>query len=229
MTKSSGPSLADFREYNREQLLDWLAANVGGGLMREGAGVRRIDKRHKPGSGAPLSGGMFRALHDPDVQLTDKIMQRVVDDLEREQPLWHTLLTPVYFAAEASPAMAEDWRRRAAGGASEQYAALYDIYLEAAEWMLGRAEEMLEKASRLRLVAPSPYPEDPETVWPKRFQSEARRRKVRHLFYKYLEELGDEREAHRRAAQAVGYSERTVRERIVKSRTESGHGEDRAG
>ncbi len=110
--------MADFREYNREQLLDWLAANVGGGLMREGTGVRRIDKRRKPGAGVPLTGEMFGALHDPDVQLTDKIMQRVLDALEREQPLWHTLLTPVYFAVDATPAMAEDWRRRAGGGAS---------------------------------------------------------------------------------------------------------------
>ncbi len=229
MTKRSGPSLGDFREYNREQLLDWLAANVGGGIMREGTGVRRIDKRRKPGPGAPLSGGMFHALHDPDVQLTDKIMRQVLDALERERPLWYTILTPVYFAADASLARAEDWRRRAAGGASEEYAALYGHYLAAVEWMLGRAEEMLERASRLRLVAPSPYPEDPETVRPKRFRSEARRRKVRHLFYKFLEELGDEREAHRRAAQAVGYSERTVRERIVKGRTGSRLGEDRAG
>ncbi len=96
--------------------------------------------------------------------------------------------------------------------------------------MLGRAEEMLERARRLRLVAPSPYPEDPETVRPERFRGEARRRKVLVLFYKFLEEIGDETEAYRRAAQAVGYSGRTVLKKIVKSRrTGSRFGEDRAG
>ncbi len=216
MTKSSGPSLVDFREYNREQLLDWLAANVGGGFMREGMGVRRIDKRQKPGSDAPLTGEMLHALDDPDVQLTDKIMQRVIDDLERECPLWHVLLTPAYFAADASPTMPEEWRRQASGGASEQYAVLYGHYLAAVGWMVTRAEELLERAGRMRLVAPSPYPEDLETIQPKRLRSEARHRRVRVLYYKFLEKLGDEGEAYRRAAQAVGYSERTVRERIIK-------------
>lgn len=206
----------DFREYNREQLLDWLAAHVDGGLMREGMGIRRIDKRHKPGAGIPLTGEMLHALEDSDAQLTDKIMQRVIEDLEREYPLWHVLLTPVYFAAGASPARAEEWRRQALSGASKQYAALYHHYLEAVGWMVGRAEELLERASRMRLVAPSPYPEDVETVRPKCFQSEARRRRARDLYYKFLEELGDEREAFRRAAKAAGYSEHTVRERIIK-------------
>ncbi len=61
------------------------------------------------------------------------------------------LLTPVYFAADASSTMAEEWRRR-----------------------------------------------------------------VRVLYYKFLEELGDERKAFRRAAQAVGYSEHTMRQRRIK-------------
>lgn len=215
MIKGAAPSLADFREYNHEQLLDWLAAHVGGGLMREGMGVRRIDKRHKPDAGIPLNGEMLYALDDPDAQLTDKIMRKAIDDFEREHPLRHTLLTPVYFAADASPAKAEEWHRLASGGASEQYALLYYHYLAAVGWMVGRAEELLERASRLRLVAPSPYPEDVETVRPKCFQSEARRRRVRDLYYKFLEELGDEREALRRAAEAAGYSEHTVRERII--------------
>ncbi|MDP9437789.1 MAG: hypothetical protein M3P49_03445 [Actinomycetota bacterium] len=210
------PSLADFREYNREQLVDWLAANVGGGLMHEGMGVRRIDKRHKPGAGIPLTGEMLRALEDPDAQLTDEIMRRVVEDLEKERPLWHAILTPVYFAADASPARVEEWRRQASDSVPEQYAALYGHYLAAVEWMLARAEELLERAGRMRLVAPSPYPEDLETVWPKRLRSEARRRTVRDLYYKFLEELGDEGEAYRRAAEAVGYAERTVREKIIK-------------
>ncbi len=216
MTKRSVPSLPDFREYNREQLLDWLAANVGGGLMREGMGVRRIDKRHKPGAGIPLNGEMLRALEDPDAQLTDEIMRRVVEDLEKERPLWHAILTPVYFAADASPARAEEWRRQASDGFSEQHATLYGHYLAAVGWMLTRAEELLERAGKMRLVAPSPYPEELETIQPKRLRSEARRRMVRDLYYKFLEEIRDEREAYRRAAEAVGYSERTVRDRIVK-------------
>lgn len=85
--------------------------------------------------------------------------------------------------------------------------------------MLDRAEELLESAGRKRLVAPSPYPEDLETVRPKRLQSAARQRRARDLYYRFLEELGDEKEAFRRAAVAVGYSERTVRERIVKRQT----------
>lgn len=214
MKTSSAPSLRDFREYNREQLLDWLAANVGGGLMREGMGVRRIDKRHKPGAGIPLNGEMLHALDNPDVQLTDKIMQQVIDDLEREHPLRHTLLTPVYFAADASPAKAEEWRRLASDGASEQYAVLYSHYLAAVGWMVGKAEERLERAGRMRLVAPSPYPEDLDAVRPRKLQSEARRRRARDLYYKFFEELGDESEAFRRAVRAVGYSEHTVRVRI---------------
>ncbi|PLS87239.1 MAG: hypothetical protein CYG60_03000, partial [Actinobacteria bacterium] len=216
MTKRSVPSLADFREYNREQLVDWLAANIGGGLMREGMGVRRIDKRHKPGAGIPLNGEMLRALEDPDAQLTDEIMRRVVEDLKKERPLWHTILTPVYFAADASPARAEEWRRQASDGVSEQHAALYGHYVAAVGWMLTRAEELLGRANRMRLVAPSPYPEELETIHPKRLQSVARRRMVRDLYYKFLKEIRDEREAYRRAAEAVGYSERTVRNRIVK-------------
>lgn len=171
--------MVDFRDYNREQLLDWLAANAGGGLMREGMGIRRIDERHKPRSGVPLTGEMLDAIDDPDVQLTDKIMQRVIDELEREYPLWYTLLTPVYFAADASLARAEEWHRQASSGPCEQYAILYGHYLAAVGWMVGRAEELLERASRMRLVAPSPYPEDLETVLPKRLRSVARRRRVR--------------------------------------------------
>ena len=78
--------MVDFREYNREQLLDWLAANVGGGLMREDMGIRRIDKRDKPHTRVTLTGEMLHALDDPDAQLTDKVMQLVIDDLEREYP-----------------------------------------------------------------------------------------------------------------------------------------------
>lgn len=208
--------MVDFREYNREQLLDWLAANVGGGLMHEDIGILRIDKRDKPHTRVPLTGEMLHALDNPDAQLTDKIMQLVIDDLEREYPLWHTLLTPVYFAVDASPARAEEWRRQASNGASEPYAVLYDHYLSAIGWMLSRAEELLDRAHRLRLVAPSPYPEDLETIQPKRLRSEARHRRVRDLYYRFLEELGDDREAYRRVAQTAGYSERTVRERIIK-------------
>ncbi len=149
--------------------------------MREGTGVRRIDKREKPGASVPLTGEMFGALRDPDVQLTNKIMRQVIDDFEREHPLRHILLTPVYFAADASPAMAEEWHRRASDGASEQYARLYGHYLASVGWMLGRAEELLEQSGRLRLVAPSPYPKDVETVRPLRFRTEARRRKIRDL------------------------------------------------
>ena len=72
--KNGRPNLVDFRDYNREQLLGWLAANVGGGLMREGTGIRRIDKRDKPGARVPLTEEMLDALEDPDVQLTDKII-----------------------------------------------------------------------------------------------------------------------------------------------------------
>lgn len=74
----------------------------------------------------------------------------------------------------------------------------------------------MDRAHRLRLVAPSAYPEDLETIQPKRLRSEARHRRVRDLYYRFLEELGDDREAYRRVAQTVGYSERTVRERIIK-------------
>jgi hypothetical protein len=49
----------DFRDYNREQLLGWLAANFGVGLMREGTGIRRIDKRVKPGAKVPLTEEML--------------------------------------------------------------------------------------------------------------------------------------------------------------------------
>ena len=122
----------------------------------------------------------------------------------------------MYFAVDASPARAEEWRRQASSGASEPYAVLYDHYLSAVGWMLSRAEELLDRAHRLRLVAPSPYPEDLETIQPKRLRSEARHRRVRDLYYRFLEDLGDDREAYRRVAQTVGYSERTVRERIIK-------------
>ena len=218
--EGSGLSLADFREYNREQLIDWLAAYAYGSSSRDGAGIRRIDKRQKPGPRVPLSGGMFRTLDDLDTQITDKTMQRVIKDLEREHPVWHLVLTPVYFSADASPARAEEWYRQACRGPSEQYALLYGHYLAAVGWMVGRAEELLERPGRVRLVAPSPYPEDLETIQPKRLRSEARRRKVRVLYYKFLEELGDEGEAYRRAAEAVGYAERTVREKIIKRQAE---------
>ena len=211
----------DFREYNREQLLDWLAAHIGGGLMREGMGIRRIDKRYKLGAGVPLTGEMLDALDDPDTQLTDKIMCRVIDDLEREHPLWHVLLTPVYFAIDASPAKAEEWHQQASSGASEHYSVRYGHYLAAVEWMVGRAEELLERAGRMRLVTPSPYPEDLETVRPKRLQSEARHRRAQDLYYRFLEELGDEQKAFSRAAEAVGYSAGTVRTRIIKRQTGS--------
>ncbi len=200
--------------------MDWLAANVGGGLLREGAGIRLIEKRDKPGARVPLTGEMLHALDDPDARLTDKIMQRVIDDLEREYPLWYTLLIPVYFGIDASPARAEEWRRRASSSATEQYTGLYDHYLSAIGWMLSRAEDLLERAHRLRLVAPSPYPEDLETIQPKRLRSEARHRRVRDLYYSFLEELGDEQEAYRRAAEAVGYSESTM-QRVIKRRAGS--------
>lgn len=138
ITKSSGLSLVDFREYNRGELIDWMAAHAYGDSARDGAGIRRIDKRQKPGPGAPLSGGMFRALDDLDIQFTDKTMRRVLNNLERECPLWYVLLTPVYFAAEPSPSKSEEWRRQASGGVSEQYTALYNHYLAAIEWMLDR-------------------------------------------------------------------------------------------
>ena len=217
MPKGSGLSLADFRQYNREQLLDWLAAHAGGWgtLGRGGQGIRRIEKRRKPGPGVPLSGEMLDGLDDPDIRATDEIMRRVVSGLDSEQPLLHTLLTPVYFAADASPARAEEWRRRALDGDSEQYARLYGNYLAAGGWMLGKAEELLEEAGRKRLVAPGPYPEELETVRPKRLQSEARRRQARDLYYAFLEGLGGEREAWSRTAAATGYRENTVR-RIVK-------------
>ncbi len=190
-------------------------------MMREGTGVRRIDKRDRPGASVPLTGEMLGALKDPNIQLTNKIMRRVIDDLERGHPLWHTLLTPVYFAADASPARAEDWHRRASDGACEEYTVLYGHYLAAVEWMLSRAEELLEEAGRLRLVAPSPYPKDVETVRPLSFRSEARRRKIRKLYYRFLEELGDKEEAYRRAAERTGYSEREVREGIAGRQAES--------
>ena len=137
--------MVDFREYNREQLIDWLAANVGGGLMREGMGVRRLDRQHKPGAGVPLTREMLHVLDDPDAQLTDKIMRRVIDDLEKERPLWHILLTPVYFAADASPARAEEWRRQALSGASERYAILYIHYLAAIEWIGGQSRGVVRE------------------------------------------------------------------------------------
>ncbi|MDP9478070.1 MAG: hypothetical protein M3R38_20710 [Actinomycetota bacterium] len=194
MSKSRAPYLADFREYNREQLLDWLAANAGGGLMPEGMGVRRIDKRHKPGAGFPLGGEMLapwkirtpssRTRSCDGSSTTWKVASVVARDTH-----------PAYFAASASPARAEERRWQASDGASEHYAVLHGRYLAAVEWMLGRAEEVLEREGRMRLVAPSPYPEDLETIQPKRLRSEARHRRVRDLFYRLLEELGDEREA----------------------------------
>lgn len=54
--------------------------------MREDIGIRRIDKRDKPHTRVPLTGEMLHALDDPDAQLTDKVMQLVIDDLEREYP-----------------------------------------------------------------------------------------------------------------------------------------------
>ena len=189
--------------------------------MLEGMGIRRIDKRHKPGAGVPLTGEMLHALDDADAQLTDKIMCRVIDDLEREYPLWHVLLTPVYFATDASPTKAEEWHQQVSDGASEQNSDLYGHYSAAVEWMVGRAEELLERAGRMRLVAPSPYPKDLETVRPKRWQSEARRRRARDIYYRVLEELGDEQEALRRTAEAVGYREGTVHNVIIKRQTGS--------
>jgi hypothetical protein len=80
--KNGRPNLVDFRDYNREQLLGWLAANVGGALMRKGTGIRRIDKRVKPGAKVPLTEEMLGALNDPDAQLTNKLMRQVIDDFD---------------------------------------------------------------------------------------------------------------------------------------------------
>jgi hypothetical protein len=127
-------------------------------------------------------------------------------------------LTPVYFTAEPSPATAEQWRLRALQDVSGQYADLYGHYLGAVGWMLGKAEERLDRASRLRLVAPSPYPWDLRTLRPTWLQDDARRRRVRGYYYRFLEELGDEGEAYRLAAEATGQSERAVRKGLATGR-----------
>jgi hypothetical protein len=160
---------------------------------------------------------MSRDLFDADVQFTEKTMRRVLYDFETECPLWHVLLTPVYFAAEPSPARAEQWRLRALQDTSGQYADLYGHYLGAVGWMLGKAEKRLDRASRMRLVAPSPYPWDLKTLRPTWLRDEARRRRVRG-YYRFLEELGDEGEAYRLAAEATGHSERAVREGLANRR-----------
>lgn len=146
--------LQKFRNYNRERLRDWLGMWASSSKGKPKTHPDELITREGFGPQFPSGLGLARleSLMSRDIQITDRMLRGVVEELERQRPSSYVNMIPIYFDDYASEGTLERWRT----GDLLKNRLRFEMVERTLEWMLDETEKSLLEYDWKRLVVLRP-------------------------------------------------------------------------